>query len=253
MNILIAEDDPFHRSFLSSTVRSALPHCETLHEASDGSEAIALALDHEFDGVVMDLQMPNMSGIAAASSIWSKRPDMRILFWSNYSDEAYVRGISKIVPKEAVYGYLLKTASEHRLELAVRGVFEEDQCIIDREIRGVQQRSEDIHEGLSNTEFEVLMDIALGMTDKSIALRRAISTRSVQSRLKQLYEKLGIDPGNTQTNPFNSRTRAVAIALSRGLLNLEGMSVADAEMKMWLNQLCSAECPTDAETRMKRC
>ena len=236
MNILVAEDDPFHRSFLSSTVRNALPHCDTLHEASDGSEAVSIALAHEIDGVVMDLQMPNTSGIAAASSIWSKCPDMRILFWSNYSDEAYVRGISKIVPKEAVYGYLLKTASEHRLELAVRGVFEEDQCIIDREIRGVQQRSEDIHEGLSNTEFEVLMDIALGLTDKSIALRRSISTRSVQSRLKLLYGKLGVDPGNAQTNQFNSRTRAVAIALSRGLLNLESMSVADAEMRVWLER-----------------
>lgn len=236
MNILIAEDDPFHRSFLSNTVRSALPHCETLHEAGDGDEAISAVMGHQIDGVVMDLQMPNVSGIAAASSIWARHPDMRILFWSNYSDEAYVRGISKIVPKEAVYGYLLKTASEHRLELAVRGVFEEDQCIIDREIRGVQQRTEDIHEGLSNTEYEVLMDIALGMTDKSIACRRSISTRSVQSRLKQLYEKLGIDPGNSQSNPFNSRTRAVAIALSRGLLNLEGMSVADTELKTWLDQ-----------------
>lgn len=236
MNILIAEDDPFHRSFLSSTVRSALPHCDMLHEAGDGNEAISIVMEHDIEGVVMDLQMPNVSGIAAASSIWAKQPDMRILFWSNYSDEAYVRGISKIVPKEAVYGYLLKTASEHRLELAVRGVFEEDQCIIDREIRGVQQRTEDIHEGLSNTEFEVLMDIALGMTDKSIALRRSISTRSVQSRLKQLYEKLGIDPGNAQSNPFNSRTRAVAIALSRGLLNLEGMSVADGEMRKWLEE-----------------
>lgn len=236
MNILIAEDDPFHRSFLSSTVRSALPHCTTLHEASDGNQAISVVMEHDIDGVVMDLQMPHVSGIAAASTIWAKQPDMRILFWSNYSDEAYVRGISKIVPKQAVYGYLLKTASEHRLELAVRGVFEEDQCIIDREIRGVQQRTEDIHEGLSNTEFEVLMDIALGMTDKSIASRRSISTRSVQSRLKQLYEKLGIDAGNTQSNPFNSRTRAVSIALSRGLLNLEGLSVADAELRTWLEE-----------------
>lgn len=236
MNILIAEDDPFHRSFLSSTVRSALPKSTTLHEASNGKEAISIVKEHDIDGVVMDLQMPCVSGIAAASSIWARQPEMRILFWSNYSDEAYVRGISKIVPKEAVYGYLLKTASEHRLELAVRGVFEEDQCIIDREIRGVQQRSEDIHQGLSNSEFEVLMDIALGMTDKSIALRRSISTRSVQSRLKQLYEKLGIDPGNSQSNPFNSRTRAVSIALSRGLLNLEGLSVADVELKAWLEE-----------------
>ena len=238
MNILVAEDDPFHRSFLAKTVQSTLPDCKRIFEASGGQEAINLVMENEINGVVMDLQMPEVSGIAAATRIWDRRPDMRILFWSNYSDEAYVRGISKIVPKETAYGYLLKTASEQRLGLAMMGVFLEDQCIIDREIRGIQQRALDIHEGLSNTEFEVLMDIALGMTDKAIAQRRGISTRSVQSRLKQLYEKLGIDPlAREDVGPtFNSRTRAVAIALSRGLLNLEGMSVAEDQLDRWLDQ-----------------
>ena len=236
MNILIAEDDPFHRTFLSATVLASLPECENLFVATNGEEAMEIIHANRVDGVVMDLQMPKMSGIAAASTIWKLHPDMRILFWSNFSDEAYVRGISRIVPSEAVYGYLLKTASEHRLGLAVMGVFREDQCIIDREIRGVQQRAQDIHEGLSNTEFEVLMDIALGMTDKSIAARRGISTRSVQSRLKHLYEKLGIEQEviSSEVGPiFNSRSRAVAIALARGLLNLEGLSVAEDKLKEW--------------------
>ncbi|MFY0633701.1 MAG: response regulator transcription factor [Vannielia sp.] len=236
MKILIAEDDPFHRSFLAGAVREALPTCETLFEATGGQDAIEIALANEIDGVVMDLQMPEVSGIAAASRIWENRPDMRILFWSNYSDEAYVRGVSRIVPKEAVYGYLLKTASAHRLGLAMMGIFLEDQCIIDREVRGVQQRAMDLHQGLSNTEFEVLTDIALGLTDKGIAARRGVSTRSVQSRLKQLYEKLGIDQmsPNDDSSTFNSRSRAVAIALSRGLLNLESMSAAEAKLQVWM-------------------
>lgn len=236
MNILIAEDDPFHRSFLAGTVRDALPDCETVFEATGGREAIEIAMNNDIDGVVIDLQMPEVSGIAAASKIWERHPEMRILFWSNYSDEAYVRGVSRIVPKQAVYGYLLKTSSAHRLGLAVMGIFLEDQCIVDREIRGVQQRAMDVHEGLSNTEFEVLMDIALGMTDKAIAARRGISTRSVQSRLKQLYKKLGIDQiaSEDEGPTFNSRTRAVAIALSRGLLNLEGMSLAEEQLNRWL-------------------
>lgn len=237
MNILIAEDDPFHRSFLTKTVQTTLTDSATVIEACNGQEAIDLALEHDVSGVVMDLQMPGVSGIAAASRIWEHRPDMRILFWSNYSDEAYVRGISKIVPKVAVYGYLLKTASERRLGLAMMGVFHEDQCIIDREIRGIQQRALDIHEGLSNAEFEVLTDIALGMTDRAIAIRRGISTRSVQGRLKQLYEKLGIDQkSHEEMGPvFNSRTRAVALAHARGLLNLEGMEAAEAQLGRWLD------------------
>ena len=239
MNILVAEDDPFHRSFLTATVRSAIPNCGELFETSDGEEALNIVRSNEVAGVIMDLQMPNMSGIAAASSIWKLHPDMRILFWSNYSDEAYVRGISRIVPNEAVYGYLLKTASEQRLALAVLGVFQEEQCIIGREIRGVQERAQNVHEGLNNTEFEVLSDIALGLTDRAIAKRRGISTRSVQSRLKQLYEKLGTEQDDSLPeigSVFNSRTRAVAVAMARGLLNLEGMSVAEKSLKQWRDE-----------------
>ena len=225
--------------FLKKTAQSALEECETIFEASDGTQAIDFVKKQQVDGVIMDLQMPNVSGVSAASAIWKLYPSMRILFWSNYADEAYVRGISRIVPKDAVYGYLLKTASERRLELAVQGVFQEDQCVIDREVRGVQQRSQNIHEGLSDAEYEVLLDIALGMTDKAIAARRSISTRGVQSRLKHLYEKLGFDQAlvNQEIGPvFNSRTRAVAVANARGLLNIDRLAMGEESLKAWLDK-----------------
>lgn len=235
MNILVAEDDPFHRSFLRSTLEAALQGDDTIYEATDGQEALDIVKANAIDGIIMDLQMPLANGVETATVIWRGKPEMRILFWSNYADEAYVRGISRIVPNGAVYGYLLKTASEERLELAVRGVFREDQCIIDREVRGVQQRTENNLEGLSDSEFEVLVDIALGMTDKAIAARRKMSTRGVQSRLKHLYDKLGIEQTASSFGPvYNSRTRAVAIALSRGLLNADGLSAAEEELEVWL-------------------
>jgi DNA-binding NarL/FixJ family response regulator len=238
MNVLIAEDDALHRAFLKTAVENALPECKQVLEAEDGEIAVQTVASNTVYGVIMDLQMPNASGVDAAKEIWHQNPDMRILFWSNYADEAYVRGVSRIVPPGAVYGYLLKSASEERLELAVRGVFLQDQCIIDREVRGIQQRSEDTLEGLTDSEFEVLADIALGMTDKAIAARRRISTRSVQSRLKHLYEKLCID--TSQVNPefgpvFNSRTRAIAIEFSRGLLNVDGLAANQKSMDAWLN------------------
>lgn len=237
MNVLITEDDPLHRSFLKATIENALPECENILEAEDGVTAMEFVEKEDIFGIVMDLQMPRASGVDAAKEIWRLHPDMRILFWSNYADEAYVRGVARIVPVGAVYGYLLKSASEERLELAVRGVFQEDQCIIDREVRGVQQRSENVLEGLTDSEFEVLTDIALGMTDKAIASRRKISTRGVQSRLKHLYEKLGIDQSEVQPNfgpVFNSRTRAVALAMSRGLLNVDGLEASQDDLENWL-------------------
>ncbi len=238
MNFLVAEDDPFHRSFLKTTLESTLLDGEQIFEATDGAEALETVNQHPVDGVVMDLQMPNVNGIETATVIWRSKPDMRILFWSNYADEAYVRGISRIVPSGAVYGYLLKTASEERLELAARGVFREDQCIIDREVRGVQQRTENNLEGLSDSEFEVLLDIALGMTDKAIAARQKISTRGVQSRLKHLYDKLGINQSESPGDfgpLYNSRTRAVAVAISRGLLNPDGLAAGEERLNAWLH------------------
>ena len=237
MNILLTEDDPLHRSFLKGAVEHALPECENIYEAEDGEVALATVREHDIYGIIMDLQMPRANGVDTAKEIWNQHPDMRILFWSNFADEAYVRGISRIVPPGAVYGYLLKSASEERLQLAVHGVFLQDQCIIDREVRGVQQRSENTLEGLTDSEFEVLMDIALGMTDKAIAARRRLSTRGVQSRLKHLYEKLGVDQHEAVSDlgpVFNSRTRAVAVAISRGLLNVHGMASCEAELSGWL-------------------
>ena len=76
-----------------------------------------------------------------------------------------------------------------------------------------------------------------GCTTRSKRIRTSWrSTRSVQSRLKHLYEKLGIEQEviSSEVGPiFNSRSRAVAIALARGLLNLEGLSVAEDKLKEW--------------------
>ena len=140
MKVLIVEDDPLHRSYLHEAVNAALPECDTVIEAENGTVGEKLARDHKSAHIVMDLQMANRNGIEAARTIWKERPETRILFWSNYSDEAYVRGVSRIVPDGAAYGYVLKSASDERLKLALRSIFIESQCVIDREVRGLQQK-----------------------------------------------------------------------------------------------------------------
>ena len=87
------------------------------------------------------------------------------------------------------------------------------------------------------TEYEVLQDIALGLTDRVIAQRRNLSLRSVQNRLQQLYEKLGVrQPGddNDSAPAFNLRSRAVNVALLRKLLNRTALEQAEIELQEWL-------------------
>lgn len=237
MKVLIVEDDPLHRSYLLEAIGASLPECDTILEAQNGKEGEKLARENKSAHVVMDLQMSNRNGIEAARTIWNERPDTRILFWSNYSDEAYVRGVSRIVPDGAAYGYVLKSASDERLRLALRSIFIEAQCVIDREVRGLQQKSLGQAKGFSDSEYEILVDIALGLTDRAIARRRGLSLRSVQNRLQQLYEKLEVYQNASEDHEdgrFNLRARAVTVALLRKLLNYSALERAEVELTEWL-------------------
>jgi DNA-binding NarL/FixJ family response regulator len=233
VKVLIVEDDPLHRSYLHEAVRAALPECDDVLEADNGSAGEVQARKAQSEHVVMDLQMSERNGIEAARTIWRERPDTKILFWSNYSDEAYVRGVARIVPEGATYGYVLKSASDDRLRLALRSVFIESQCVIDREVRGIQQKSLGNAHGLSDAEYEILVDVALGLTDKAIAQRKRLSLRSVQNRLQQLYEKLDVYQPHGQAGEgwYNLRTRAVAVALSRRVLNSSALERAERDLQ----------------------
>lgn len=229
--VLIAENDPVHRAFIRAAIQqSGLGEVELL-EAADGRAALDLARRHRPGRIVLDLQMPVMSGVDAARRIWDEQPRTRILFWSNYADEAYVRGLTRIVPPEAGYGYLLKSASPERFRQAIDGVFLHDQCIIDREVRTIQARAEDRLDALSDAEYDMLLDICLGLTDRTIALRHGLSTRGVQSRLQRLYGKLGVavdEPSPASgAAPYNARTRAICVAVLRGLINADVLSRAN--------------------------
>jgi len=234
VNILIAEDNPRDRDFLCETLGSY-----QLHAAKDGEEALAVLQNKQITCLVSDLQMPRLNGIELAKRVWQDCPQARIVFWSQYQDEIYVRSLAKIIPAETVYGYVLKSNPTDTLRRAVASVFEDCQCWIDPKIRPVQARSQASQQTVSDAEYEVLIDIALGLTDNLIAQRRYLSRRGVQSRLKSLYQKLNVeregcagDIGET----LNPRARAVSVALRRGLLNAYELEQAETIFQRWLKQ-----------------
>ncbi|SDA53715.1 response regulator transcription factor [Mesorhizobium qingshengii] len=239
MLVMIAENDGLHRTFARRTVEQLWPGDVEVIEASDGEDAINLAAAREPPHVVLDLQMPKATGIEVARAIWNRRAGTHILFWSNFADEAYVRGVARIVPPGSVYGYVLKSATEEGMRSALRGVFREGHCIIDREIRGIQHRVQDRFEGITDGEYESLIDIALGLTDRAIAARRGLSIRGAQSRIKHVYDKLGIVPaedGASDASVFNSRTRAIYLAMARGLINIDALRREQDRLDAWLAQ-----------------
>ena len=90
--------------------------------------------------------------------------------------------------------------------------------------------------GLSDVEYEILIDVALGLTDKAIAHRKHLSLRSVQNRLQQLYEKLDVYESCGRNHEgsegwFNLRMRAVAVALQRKVLNTSALERAERDLQ----------------------
>jgi len=232
-SLVITDDNPRDRTYLAEVLSGYTPIITT-----NIDEALAACQDLDEPWLVTDIQMPGGNGVELARQLWQQHPTARILFWSQHSDELYVRELARLIPAETVYGYVLKNNPAETINRAAQAVFEECQCWIDPQVRRIQARNQRSSDALSDAQYDVLVDIALGLTDNTIAERRYLSRRGVQNRLQSLYTKLGAniehqDPVN-DTELLNVRTRAVAIALQRGLINAFELKQEEQLLADWL-------------------
>jgi DNA-binding NarL/FixJ family response regulator len=239
LEILIAEDNPKDLEFLEQLF-SQWPEQVSVTRAPTGLVALEIGSEREQPLIVSDIQMPELNGVEFARQLWSKQPQARIVFWSQFKDEMYVRSLVKIVPPETVYGYVLKSASKEQISSAIRTVLIDEQCWIAPEVRKVQGRAGHSLTALSDIEYEALLDISLGLTDNLMAQRRYLSRRGIQSRLNSLYNKLGLDQEQFHSekygDSFNLRNRAVAVSLARGLVNAFEMEHEEMEFQEWFSR-----------------
>ena len=140
LTVIIAEDNPKDFEFLEQLFDGWESKPE-IERANNGAAALELALKHENPLVVSDIQMPELNGIEFAKALWEKKPTTRIVFWSQFKDEMYVRSLVKIVPPETVYGYILKSNAKEKIASAIETVLCDEQCWIDPEVRKVQGRT----------------------------------------------------------------------------------------------------------------
>jgi len=235
LSIVIAEDNPRDMDYLCRQLNE-----HQLVRAANGQDALNNALDFDEPNVISDIQMPGMNGIELAKDLWQQRPMAKIVFWSQYRDESYVRSLSRMIPPDTVYGFVLKDNPTDTVGRAIDAVFVDNQCWIDPRVRRVQARLQRPDSSLSDGEYEVLIDIALGLTDNAIARRRYLSRRGVQNRLRSLYDKLDADhitpTLEQQSELVNMRNRAISIALRRGLLNNPELEKEEQLLQQWLSE-----------------
>jgi two-component system, NarL family, response regulator LiaR len=208
IRVVLADD----HSVVRKGVREFLeeePDIDVIGEASDGLQAVALATELQPDVVVMDIKMPQLSGVDATKRIRSAAPNVRVLALTAYDDDPYIFGLLEA----GASGYVLKTAESSELIRAIRSVAAGqsalDPAIAPRIIARLAQPGSNA-ESLTERELEVLRLAARGLTNKQIGHDLDISDRTVQNHLANIYAKLAVA----------SRTEAVTEALQRGLLRL---------------------------------
>jgi DNA-binding NarL/FixJ family response regulator len=239
MSILLAEGNPTHRHFARQLLDQHFPDYGPVLEVADGASAIQRALTQRPGLLVVDMDLPGMHGVEVARQIWAHAPGIKIIFWAQFADETCMRQTFHLIPPETVYGYLLKSASADQFVHTVRGVLIEEQCIIARDMHRAYAHATDRQTGLTDVEYEALVDIALGLTDQAIAHRRFLSRRGVTSRLHALYSKLGVEQYQLETDTwgqtFSLRMLAVRVALQRGLLNRVILEDEATQLEAWLH------------------
>ncbi|MBI1272172.1 response regulator [bacterium] len=238
--VLIVDDVEGLRKHATALIKS-IDADASIFEATTGQEGLEKFKTLKPDMVVMDIVMPEMNGIKAAQEIWEAVPNQKILFWSQFHSETYVREIGKIVPDDAIHGYALKTETDDVLKGAFGSVLVKDIPYIDPVVRNVQKRLQCPIKGLNDNEFDILVDLALGLTDRAIALREHISVRGAQNRITSLSNKLlnGLDDHVKESagwEAMNSRVRIVYEAFRRGILVPEDCDSHNEELMRWLGR-----------------
>jgi len=172
------------------------PELTVVGEASNGTDAISLVKKTDPDVVVMDMAMPEMSGLHATMEIIKQRPGTKVLILSMYSDEQYVRNALDAGAK----GYILKSAIENDLTRAVKAVAAGEQYLAPELssvlIRAIQtgsfEKAADPYDRLTQREKQVLQLIAHGKSNKEIAVMLDLSVNTVAVHRANLMSTLGV-------------------------------------------------------------
>ncbi|MGG2940038.1 response regulator transcription factor [Heyndrickxia faecalis] len=219
IQVLLADDQTMIRQGFGYII-GLQADMKLVGEASDGREAVELAKKFRPDVVLMDVQMPRMSGIEATAEIASLLPDTKIVILTTFDDQEYIyQGI-----RAGAVGYLLKDEEAETMLDAIRAAFRGEaiyktglaakalsRVASDRRTVGPEAEPElspVLLEPLTEREKEILQEMSYGLRNDEIARKLVITEGTVKSHVHRILQKFGCE----------DRTQAVVAALRSGMV-----------------------------------
>ena len=203
IRVLSVDDHPLLREGIAAIINSQ-QDMEVVSQASGGHEAIQLYREHRPDVTLMDLRLPDLSGIDALIAIRSEFPEARIIMLTTFDGDVEVHRALEAGAR----GYLLKNMPPSTMLDAIRQVHAGKRRIAPEIAAQLAEHMSD--ESLTAREVEVLQQVAGGNRNRDIAELLRISEETVKVHLKHIMDKLGA----------NDRTQAISIAVRRGIIQL---------------------------------
>lgn len=208
IRILLADDHEMVRIGVSAYLQ-AQPDMDVVAEATNGQEAVDLALEYKPDIILMDMVMPIMNGAEATHEIIQKWPEAKVMIVTSFIDD------DKVYPalEAGAISYLLKTSKASHIADSIRKTLT-GSAVLEPEVtnkmmkRMRQGASRDLHEDLTEREREVLLLMAEGKTNQDIADTLFIALKTAKTHVSNILSKLEV----------SDRTQAVIYAFEHDLV-----------------------------------
>lgn len=209
LKIIIADDHQVVRRGLTLTI-DAEKDMRVVGEAQNGAGVLALIKMHKPDVALMDLQMPEMTGVDALKQIRLEYPDLPVLILTTFSDDAHVYAALRA----GASGFLLKEMNGDDLVAAIRGAAQGKPQLHPDIAKRLMLRApmpDDPFDSLTERERGILKLLAKGRSNKEIAGELSLAEMTVKGYVSDLFVKLGV----------SDRTQAALMAVRYGLVMVE--------------------------------
>lgn len=187
VSVVIVDDHPMVAEGIQSVLES-FDDIEVKATLTNGREAVGFLKNNTVDVVLMDLNMPDLSGLTATEMILESKPDTHILILTMHDSPEYI----STALNHGARGYVLKDVPTDEIKTAIDTVMSGERYLCTGAKGSLEPNDSNDREPLTSREQTVLLQLAQGKSNKEVAIELNISVRTVETHRKNIKRKLGI-------------------------------------------------------------